>query len=813
MNVDTADAHLVSTSTPACILSPKRELLSLSDEILELVIAQADRHDDLPYLRLSCKKLLDLSERYMYRNFVVALPEDIDVQKWRSKLETMPDSIKLIKYLTIMNQNMSSDGFFCRNVVPCPNSYRIQRWGRLEHAAQQSKTEFEKAAFFKGSKFRWGTKLDQNQLISFRWRHATALSYELLCKIMTSQANSLQELEVSMITPPSTNEVGDFARAIEPKTFPKLTRLIYHGLSHTEPIPQNYPAKGGRFRMIRPLFRKTYEVLKELNLSQEHCISQVGKTPLINGRTFNSFLCDLDDIYHHAYDPCYSTVPSVTLGLEKLELGGFKVEALFDSPAIPTVAPRVRINLPSLQRLVLNECDGLGQLLKELTLRKQDVHFTEVGFRVKEQYEDNHTEDWDEVAESLEGFLMSFEGLQVLSILWHGEHAPEASKFSKVLVQHKKSLQVYSFAARNATDNDMGIFRFSAKPPTTPSPWTGVLPSDTRPQLREIGFDLPDQLCTESYPALRLLSQFTTLRTAHIRHFPKFARVTDDGETQYWRDPDGSASDAAQTQAARFAELIALPYFDLPTEANTASTEDPNDLEGFQLQSLADLHAEARDNRLQPGFDMKKAIMHARTPVVNATPLVLRYRADTDFRFSNIMYKVQDGIATPEEMGTYETFYGGVRRVLGYSKPSQDDKPKLRLIVVGDWRYRDQLNLAGPRTWNPDVWSTPRGSNTSARRDAYDDDSEDEYDDDDVALYADGSDGYGAQNTRLRYGFFKEFDVSLLPIFFKITWHAVQDKGDATWRWKAEAHPLNHSTVEGYGWLGDVKSLDFAWQS
>lgn len=804
-----ADTQAAAPLSTACVMKPKRELLSLSDEILELIIQQVDRHDELPKLRLTCRKILCLSERHMYRNFVVTLSEEVNINKWRSKLETMPESIKMIKYLTILNQNLGDDGYFYRSVVPCANSYRIQRWNILEHAAEQSKAEFEKAAFFVGSKFRWEVKLDSDQLISFRWRHATTLSYEVLCKIMTNQARSLQELELTMVTPPSANSVSHFARAIEPKIFPKLRKLIYHGLSHTEPIPQNQPARGGRFRMLRPLFRKTHEALEELVLSQDHCISQVGKTPLINGRTFNSFLCDLDDIYNHLHDPCPADVPSVTLNLKKLELGGFKVGTLFNVPSIPTAGPRVRVNLPNLRRLVLNECDMLGPLLKELTLRNQDVHLKEVGFRVKEQREDNHTGDWREVADSLQEFLMSFKGLQVLSVLWHGDHLPQAEKFAKVLAQHHQTLEVYSFDTRTSPNDDMGIFRFTVKPPTTPTRWTDVHKAEQCPQLKEIGFNLPDELCTEGYPALRLLSQFGTLRTAHVRHFPKFANNDSDQTIQFWRDYDGSVTRAARHQAARFAELIALPYFGLPSDTPEDNAENSADVsKPFKLKELADLHAKLRDNKLQPGFSMMNTAIKTSTPLVDPTMRVLRHRADTDFVFANAMRKVQAGTATAQEQKIYDKFYSRVQKLLGLSKPSKNDKPKLRLLIVGDWRYRDQLNLAGPRTWNPEVWSTPRDVASATRRNALGEDDEEL----DIDTDSDDDDVYGNQWERLRDSFYKEFDVSLRPIFFKITWKAEQDESDSKWGWKARATPLNQSTLEGYGGLGDVKSLEFAWQ-
>lgn len=801
-----------ATTSPTPVVKTTIELLSLSDEIIELIVQQVDRHDDLPNLRLSCKKLLALSERYMYRNVVVTLAEDVNSQQWRSKLETMPKSIKLIKYLTIANQNVNpTSKVFYKDVVPCANSYRIQRWGRLEEAAHNSKEVFEKSAFLRGSLFHWDIKLGENQLISFRWRHATTLSYELLCKIMTSQAGSLQELEISMVTPPSANSVGQFSRAIEPKAFPKLKKLIYRGLSHTEPIPQNMPARGGRFRMLRPLFRKTYEVLEELTLSQDHCISQVGKTPLINGRNFDSFLCSLDEIYHHTHDPCQVSVPNVTLKVRKLELGGFKVGALFDCPSIPVVAPRVRISLPHLHHLVLNECDGLGILLKELVVRKDDVHLKEVGFRIKEQMEDDHTQDWEEVADSLKAFLLSLKGLEVLSILWHGDNAPKATKFSSIISRHYKTLQVYSFATRCATDHDRGvIFRHTTTPHAEASPWFEIiLDQKKRAGLREIGIDLPDMLCTNGYPALRLLSQHrNTLRTVHIRNFPLFADPVSWAEVaRYWRDYDGTVSRLARQQAAEFAELIALPYFRLPEDVEENLSKEV--LQDFKLRELGKVHADIRDNRIAPGFSMPQDTTGTSSSDVDLTPYVMTYKHDTDFVFSRIKQMMEAGTTSQTERKYYDGFVARTRRILGYTKPSRHEKPKLRLLIIGDWRYRDQLNLTGPRTWNPEAWSVPRDAASRTPAGAIVDDEDREVEDDDAS---DDSDLYHDQWHRLRDNFYKEFDVSLLPIFFKIDWRAEQGK-DNIWRWKAKARPLPQTSLEGYGALGDVRSLDFAWQN
>lgn len=39
-----------------------QQLLDLSDELLLLIVQSTDRHDDLPSLRLTCKKFRDLSE-------------------------------------------------------------------------------------------------------------------------------------------------------------------------------------------------------------------------------------------------------------------------------------------------------------------------------------------------------------------------------------------------------------------------------------------------------------------------------------------------------------------------------------------------------------------------------------------------------------------------------------------------------------------------------------------------------------------------------------------------------------------------------
>ena len=605
-----------------------------------------------------------------------------------------------------------------------------------------------------------------------------------------------------MVQPPLAKSVNELEMAIHFKEFPKLRKLTYNGLSHTEPIPQNNPEKGGRFRMLRPIFRKAHKTLQELTLSQDHCISQIGKTPLINGRTFDAFLCDLDELYINPSRSNTDVQGMANLNLSKLELGGFKVAKLFNSPSLPKITPRVRIELSALRRLVLNDCDGLGQLLQDMQARKEEVKLSEIGFRVIE--DEDAYEDFAQLAATMKSFLVSFKsGLQVLSVLWDGANAPEAAVVSAVLSHHSQSLEVYSFAAREGDDDENmdTTLRFISKPRAS-SPWTPVFTEKEKPPLREFGLNMSgNTLVAGEYPYLRLLSQFE-LRTVHIRNFPEL-------EVGFWRDEEGNVSQKAHDMATKMAEHVALPFYALPNEIEdllkTPEGESPDDWT-LKLSSVANNHSTQRAEslgctKLKPTYSSSTASPR------DLAKKIVEQRADVDFSFATIMRKVKSRRASPAELTSYNDYVQRVQTTLGVAQPNCADAPKLRLLIVGDWRYRDQMNLTGPRSWDPTAWSTDKGPHLDINNDLHDPDLDSE----------DGLhrpiDAHGGEHYKLRYGFRKEWDVCLLPIFFRVEWKAERGKEDKKWRWKAGVKVLDQSTVEGYGALGDVRSLDFAWQS
>lgn len=718
---------------------------------------------------------------------MITLPEEVP-QDLPMKLILVPTHIEHTKHLTILNQCRQPGGFFYRTTVPRQHSHRIMRWQLMESAADVMNAKFAQSAFLIGSRFNWGVRLGENQLTSFRWRHALPLALKHLGAILQRQAGSLATLELSMIQPPSARSVSELDSVLKDKKFPKLRKLKYDGLSHTEPIPQNNPEKGGRFRMLRTIFRKSYTTLEELSLSQDHCISQIGKTPLINGRTYDAFLCDLDEIYINPRRSDTNSWASADLNLAKLELGGFRVSKLFNSPSLPTTPPRVRVELSSLRRLVLNECDGLGQLLRDMQARKDEIQLTELGLRVVEDEE--AFEDFEQLADTLKTFLLSFKsGLEVLSVLWRGDNALTASETFHALAHHAETLQVYVLAERKADQSpDFDSLRFVSKP-SVDCVWTTVPRVGRISPLREMAVQLPGELNYENYICLRLLSQFE-LRTTHIRNFPPLA-------SGFWRDPGGVVSQVALNMAAKFAESIALPYYDVECKEDLGCI-----VESFRLQELAAVHRAKRDGSL--GCAKLQTLYSSSAPIRDLSKQVLVQRAAVDPHFGSIMQKVKKQKAGAEELQYYEEYVRKVQTALGVIQPT--NKPKLRLLIVGDWRYRDQMNLTGPRSWDPDAWCSEKG---------HDLDNEDDSDDPDelvsLGVAQQSVESHNDQQYRLRYGFKNEFDLGLLPIFFRIEWKAQRGE-DKKWRWKAQAIPLDQTTLEGYGALSDVRSLDFAFE-
>lgn len=220
-------------------------LTELSDELLLMVVNQVDPKD-LPSFRLLSRKMRDLAE---YRDVVMTLKEDPSFDEKDARRLFLTPSMRQLKHLTILNEARMPGGYHYRNTICHPLSYRIGRWQLLEEAANAMNRTFGESAFLLDSYFYnsdTATKLPTDQLISFRWRHAVPISLKNVQILLMKQSASLSKLEISMIQPPSAREVQAFTSTIKRKKFPKLESLIYNGLSHTEPIPQNRPEKGGR---------------------------------------------------------------------------------------------------------------------------------------------------------------------------------------------------------------------------------------------------------------------------------------------------------------------------------------------------------------------------------------------------------------------------------------------------------------------------------------------------------------------------------------------------------------------------------------
>lgn len=663
-----------------------------------------------------------------------------------------------------------------------------------------------------------------------RWRHAVPLSLANLTAILKRQAHTLQELEISMIQPPVSGNLRDFQYALRHKSFPNLRSFKYHGLSHTEPLPVNRPEKGGRFRMLRPLFHEFHQTVQELVLLQDHCISQVGKTPMTLGRTIFDTLCRLDDLYIDPTKTITDDQPPVTLNLTKLELGGFNVNNLFDVPASATLSPRVRLHLPSIRRLVLNDCYALDNLLRKLLARKDEIHITEFGVRVGDQNETS--DELSNTYEALRDFLLCFKGLEVLSILTEGS-ARGLHVGKDVLAQHVDTLRAYSVAARNhdGGGDEENTLRFIA------IPTDGILNKDEispgciiePPALREYGTFLNKTLGRE-YPRLRYLSQFPDLRTVVIRNFPELTpdlkpRLEDNTTKAFWRNRPGIVTPEATRMAEIFAEQIAIPFHALPdsySEDKNASVDDALPYPGgyvdddldfdvteeeerikSELTQIAKKHNSDRDKIL--GFPLK-SMASSSTPKKDITRDVLKQKAKADPEFDRLMRKYKQGTASADEKQAYLNYQSVVQVALGLKAPLEGTAPKLRLLIIGDWTYRDQMNLTGPRKWDPAAWSCDDSQDRVLSED--EDDDEDDHDD---SVDTDIREEWNFKTYRIRPGFKREFDVSLLPIFFEVNWVAIHDEDKGRHRWSAIVRHLRQDTLEGQRMLGDTKLLDFAW--
>lgn len=658
-------------------------------------------------------------------------------------------------------------------------------------------------------------------LTLFRWRHAIPLSLENLTPIIRRQADTLQELEISMLQPPSAHAVNRFQRQISEKKLPNLRSFKYYGLSHTEPLPVNRPERGGRFRMLRPLFQKIHTTLQELVLTQDHCISQVGKTPMTLGRTIFDAHCRLDDLY---VDPSRTTIdePPVSLTLTNLELGGFNVDNLFDGSGSDIAVPRVRIHLSALRRLVLNSCFGLDTLLSKLLARKDEIKLTEFAVRIGD--EDGLSSDLSPTFQSLRDFLLCFKGLEVLSVLV--EASAGGLRIGKdVLTHHASTLRAYSVASRDNEDgdDDETTLRFVSIPDDGLTSKDEISPGclGVPVGLREYGTFL-NKIVGGEYARLRHLSQFPDLKSVVVRNFPALPPTLrgmgkDNTIQQFWRSPRDSYDYSAILKVVEtFAEQIALPFYALPesyyaptstvvnpclTEEDfarlDAATEDQRIV--AELEEIVAAHTTARNKIL--GFNLKSP-PSSPTPKMDLTRDVLKQKAEADPGFKEVKQKVEDGTASLYESHAFENYQALVQVALGVKSPPPESKPKLSLLVIGDWTYRDQMNLCGPRRWDPTAWS--HGSPEEATDNILsDNDSDDEENS--------GTDRWNHKTYQLRAGFRKEFDISLLPVFFSVDWVVLFDKKKGRFRWSPKATRLERDTLEGLEALGNTKLLEYAW--
>jgi len=195
----------------------------------------------------------------------------------------------------------------------------------------------------------------------------------------------------------------------------------------------------------------------------------------------------------------------------------------------------------------------------------------------------------------------------------------------------------------------------------------------------------------------------------------------------FWRTGNYNVTPTIIEIVNQFAEKIALPFYEVPTDWKSACSTWPGALD--YLKTLAAVHAAERDRKLLGG--------------------------------------------------------------------RLTEKPNLRLLIVGDWRYRDQMNITGPRAWDPNAWCT------SQEDDDYDEYDVSESEHSDYGLYND-------QKYNFNHSFKREWDINLRPIFFEIDWKA--RKGvDGKYRWKAKAKALPQVTLEGERALNNVRCLEHAW--
>lgn len=730
----------------------------------------------------------------MFETISLTLSEDPS-KYWAFKLRCVPPQISKIRHLTILNQSEPKTGHLYKETISRKDSYRIQRWNLLEEAAKKSGREFVKSAFLFGSQFNWDVKLSTDQLVSFRWRHAVPLSVAPLTKILTTNAGSLRHLEISMIQPMSHQEVRRLDTDLASGRAPSQIRsLTYRGLSHTEPLLVNNPERGGRFRMLRPIFKHIRHQIEELRLSQDHCISQVGKTPMfLNGRGHQDYLCELTEL---VYDPTVSEtdLPAfVILNLLTLELGGFQVDRVL-TPTNP-----IQLNLSKLRHLTLNDCNGLEDLFSGLITQSGELNLKSLALRYYESTD--YADTADEVVSRLQTFLESFEGLEILSILWQGDLFPPQS-FDGVLKKHSGTLQVLVTDLRYF--DEARIVSHTGGFITMPRMETNILGLHTMPNVKEFAFNLMHNVKNASeVHRLRMLSAYDSLRTVHIRNFPPTQKLLGNpGEHSFWRSPTARLGIGMVEVAETFAELIARPFYEVP------STWDVSDGLREDLKSLSESHMEKRGKQLFGCDKPPKLKYNSATPVKDLTKNVVEERVKVNRDFAALDAKIDSSTASEDEAKEYLAIVGKIRTILGVNQPDITEKPKLRLLIIGDWTYRDQMNITGPRNYDPRAWCDRKVSINSDEDDSdtVSNGEESEEDED----YEDPDRDLLEREFEFPYHFKHQWDACVRPIFFEIDWTASKDV-NGRYRWKACAKALPHKTLEGRRALSDVRSLEYAW--
>lgn len=593
----------------------------------------------------------------------------------------------------------------------------------------------------------------------------------------------------------------------------QLRTFIHRGLSYTEPLPRSGQSAGDRFRMIRPLVKDSFSTLRTLVLTQEHCISQIGRTPLVNGYTFESTLCDLDEIY---ICPTRSlTQETIVLRPSNLELGGFDVGRLASTVPI-ALGPKVRIEIPTLRRLVLSDCHGVDKLLAHLISRGplKQIHLKEFGIRFENDA--LRASRRRQAAAMVVPFLMSFTGLETLSIMCKKPVGVDLSR--QVLRHHEGTLRVLVNDAREATASEFQTGLQSTHPfvqqPCDSSDIWALLSDETNTlpvafEVQEIGLPLKQEL---EHAALQSLSCYPSLRTVHIRNFvTKDSSLWSDNKNRFlfWRNPDGSVPAEARQAARAMVESITSQVDHTQHSGSmtpcAASVAAQDTARMNMLRKYNKLFGTKHGSQPPDSDSFSTTWLDLRTELPkDVVHQIAKHKSECDAEFAMLMSGIQNGVATNAMWQSYQLFAAHVHRCLGII-PSVD-RPQLQLLIIGDWRYRDRFNLAGPRTWDPDAWyilKKPRDS------------------DDDEFLFLDGEDSVESDDGsgikwnehmyKLPTTFDRHFSTLTVPIFFKVNWRQKENEA-ARWEWEADPEPIEYSAVKDDGDFA-IRSLDFAWQS